>query len=201
MVSTLRRYPLRLFTTSDFRTLTGVSSSAATQALRRLLARELVLKIKRGLWSSRLGPDIDPFEAVPFLAAPWPSYVSLYSALSQHGIVAEIPHVIFGVTSGPPFKRQTPVGNFSLHHLPPHLIWGYETRKEGAATYLMAEPEKAFLDLVYLALTPRSPLQLPHKRSRRWNLDVIKLTEYCRRFNFPPLQPALQKLGACRQSR
>jgi len=194
-IEILHRHRLRVFTTGDFRTLTGASSTAATQTLRRLAARQLVLRLKRGIWINRL-TDTHPFEAVPFLTAPWPSYISLHSALSQYGIVAEIPHVIFGVTSGPPAKYKTAIGDFSLHHLPSHLMWGYETRREGEATYLIAEPEKAFLDLVYLALIPRSPLRLPRTRERRWDLDTVKLKKYAARYRFRPLLSAIKKLGA-----
>lgn len=194
IISVLHRHRLRIFTTADFRTLTNLSATAATQTLRRLAARQLVLRIKRGVWVNGLA-GAHAFEAVPFLTAPWPAYVSLHSALSHADIVAEIPHVIYGVTSGPPAKYHTAMGDYSLHHLPSHLMWGFTTRQEGAATYLIAEPEKAFLDLVYLALIPRSPLQMPHKRSRRWNLDAAKLKTDAARFQFPALAPALRELG------
>lgn len=195
LVGILNRHDLRVFTTSDFRTLTGLAPSAATQALRRLAARQLLLRIKRGAWVNRLASSFNTFEAVPYLASPWPSYVSLHSALSQYGVVAEIPHVVYGVTSGPPAKYRTAIGDFSLHHLPSHLIWGYETRREGPSVYLVAEPEKAFLDLVYLALIPRSPLRMPHKRGRRWDLDITKLKRYARRFQFRPLSEVLPRIG------
>jgi hypothetical protein len=51
----------------------------------------------------------------------------------------------------------------------------------------MAEPEKAFLDLCYLALTIRSPLGFPRRRGRRWELDGAKVLQYAKRFAFPPL--------------
>lgn len=193
LVGLLHRHDLRIFTTADFQTLTGAAPSAATQALRRLAARGLVLRIKRGVWVNRF-IDCHAFEAVPFLTAPWPAYVSLYSALSHGGIVAEIPHVIYGVTAGPPAKYRTGIGDFALHHLPSRLIWGYATRQEGAATYLIAEPEKAFLDLVYLSLIPRSPLRVPHKRSHRWNLDAATLKKYAVRFHFSPLRKAVHRM-------
>lgn len=193
IISLMHRHRLRIFTTADFRTLTHLSATAATQTLRRLAARQLVLRIKRGVWVNGLA-GVHAFEAVPFLTAPWPAYVSLHSALSHAGIVAEIPHVIYGVTSGPPAKYHTAIGDYSLHHLPAHLLWGFTTRQEGAAIYLIAEPEKAFLDLVYLALMPRSPLQMPHKRSRRWNLDAATLKQYAARFQFPALEQKVKSI-------
>lgn len=193
LIRILHDHRLRTFTTGDFQTLTRLSSVAAAQALRRLAGRKLVLKMKRGLWVNQLA-NIHVFEVVPYLTLPWLSYVSLYSALSQYGIVAEVPHVIYAVTCGPPSKYKTAVGDFFFHHLPNHLMWGYEVRKEGESTYVIAEPEKAFLDLVYLALIPRSLLRLPTKRERRWKLDTTKLKKYVRRFQFQPMLLALKKL-------
>lgn len=192
IINMLRQHNLRVFTTADLITLTGLKNAAATQALLRLSSQDIVVRIKRGVWVNRLASDVNPYEAVPFLRAPWPSYVSLHSALADHGVVEEIPHVIYAVTSTMPGKYSTPIGEFRFHHLPRHLIWGFEVRQAGSGQYPMADREKAFLDLVYLALTPRSPLQLPHKRGRAWELDRAKLTAYAKRFRYAPLESWLK---------
>ena len=72
-------------------------------------------------------------------------------------------------------------------------MWGSETKQSGNGTYLNADREKAFLDLAYLGLTRRSPLELPHKRGRVWELDRARLTSYARRFEFPALESWLKK--------
>lgn len=195
LLKLLARHGLRLFTTADLLTLSGLAPSAATQALRRLAAQELITRVKRGLWMSRLITDINPYEAVSYLRAPWPAYVSLYSALSDYGVVEEVPHVIYAVSAGPPKRYRTSMGDFHFHHLPEHLIWGYEVKPLRQGSYCIAEPEKAFLDLVYLALTPRAPLELPHPRGKRWRLDRDKLRIYARRFKFPPLLAYLRSGG------
>jgi hypothetical protein len=136
---------------------------------------------------SRLPSDFNPYEAVPQLCAPWPAYVSLYSALSDHGLVAEVPRLAYAVSAGRPARLSTPIGAFRIHHLPARLMWGYEMSASGSGAYPMADPEKAFLDTVYLALIPRSRIRLPHKRASRWRLDGRKLKAYARRFSFEPL--------------
>ena len=118
--------------------------------------------------------------------------MSLHSALADYGVVEEIPHVIYAVTATMPKKYSTAIGEFRFHHLPERLIWGFEIRLTVSGSYPMAEREKAFLDLVYLALTPRSPLRLPHKRGRSWQLDRDKLTVYAKRFNYLPFQSWLK---------
>lgn len=194
-VRILREHSLRVFTTADFITLTGLSNVSATKTLMRLAAQNLVVRIKRGVWINRLAADLNPYEAVPFLRAPWPAYVSLHSALADYGVVDEIPHVVYAVTATMPRKYSTAIGEFRFHHLPQRLIWGFEMRQTGSGCYPMAEREKAFLDLVYLALTPRSPLRPPHKRGRIWELDKTKLTVYAKRFGYSPLESWLKANG------
>src|SRR5437879_6411105 len=160
---------------------------AATHALRRLANDGILVYLKRGVWANQLFEDLDPLEAIPHLTAPWASYVSLYSALSRQGIIEEVPQASYGVTAGRPQKLTTPLGTFHIHHLPGHLIWGFNREPVGHAVLFMAEPEKALLDLAYLGLIPRSPLGLPYKRDRRWRLDPDKLAKYAKRFHYPPL--------------
>ena len=192
IIGIIREHNLRIFTTADFITLSGLKDANATQSLLRLAARNLIVRIKRGVWVNKLVSDLNPYEAVPFLRAPWPAYVSLHSALADYGVVEEIPHIVYAVTSTMPRKYPTPIGEFRFHHLPRRLIWGFEIRQTAAGQYPMAQREKAFLDLVYLALTPRSPLRPPHKRGRRWDLDKVKLTAYARRFEYKPLESWLK---------
>ncbi|MEK7474885.1 MAG: type IV toxin-antitoxin system AbiEi family antitoxin domain-containing protein [Candidatus Coatesbacteria bacterium] len=187
IVSLLNQHRLRFFTTTDAANLSGLSPASASQALRRMAATGLVARLRQGVWQNRLAAGINPFEAVPFLRYPWPAYVSLYSALSEHGIIEEIPQVVYAVSPGRPGTFRTPSGVFHLHHLPTRLIWGFTVRHVGAASYPMAEPEKAFLDLCYLALTIRSPLGFPRRRGRRWELDGAKVLQYAKRFAFHPL--------------
>lgn len=192
IIGMLRKHNLRVFTTADIITLSGLTDVAASQHLLRLASQNLIVRIKRGIWVNKLAADLNPYEAVPFLRAPWPAYVSLHSALADYGVVQEIPHVIYAVTSTMPRRYSTPIGEFKFHHLPERLIWGFEVRQTGLGYYPLADREKAFLDLIYLALTPRSPLQLPHKRGRTWELDKEKLTLYAKRFGYAPLESWLK---------
>lgn len=195
LLQLIRKHGLRVFTTADMLTLTAMAPAAATQALVRLAEQDLIVRIKRGVWVSRLSPDFHPYEAVPHLVAPWPAYVSLYSALADYGVVEEVPQVVYAVSPANPRRCRTPVGDFHIHHLPQRLIWGYEMRRMGHGSYPMAEPEKAFLDQVYLALVPRSPIGFPHKRNRRWKLDARRLKKYAARFRSHALTEWLTSQG------
>lgn len=191
----LQRHHLRWFTTADLRTLAGMTPSATAQALRRLAAQELVVRFRRGLWALAPTDGLSLYEAVPYLAAPWPAYVSLYSALADAGVVEEIPHVVYAVTAGRPMRLDTALGPVHLHHLPARFLWGYQTQTIGQARYPIADSEKAFLDLLYLSLVPRTGLRPPPRRHRRWPLDPARLRRYAARFRYPPLIRALRTLG------
>ena len=193
LLKLIQRHGLRVFTSADIITLTGLTPVAATKALARLAGQDLVGRIKKGVWVSKLSADLNPYEAVPYLRAPWPAYVSLYSALADYGVVEEIPQVVYAVSPAIPKRYRTSIGEFSIHHLPERLIWGYQVKRQGQASYPIAEPEKAFLDLVYLALSRRSPLELPRKRERKWDLDKEKLKRCAARFKFEPLTRWLKK--------
>jgi predicted transcriptional regulator of viral defense system len=195
LVTLIHTHRLRVFTTSDILALTRMAPAAATHALARLAQQGLLIRIKRGVWVSRLPLGPSPYEAVPYLAAPWPAYVSLHSALADYGVVEEIPHVVFVVCPARPRRYRTALGEFHIHHLPERLMWGYEIKRVDGGGYPMATPEKAFLDLVYLALTPRSSLQLPYRRARRWTWDRVTLGRAAKRFHSHRLTSWLKEEG------
>jgi predicted transcriptional regulator of viral defense system len=79
-----------------------------------------------------------------------PSYISLEKALKFYGF---IPEEIFQITSVSARKTAnflTPVGDFSYRHIKPSLFFGYKLLEFGKQKILMAEPEKAVLDYLYL---------------------------------------------------
>lgn len=184
---------LRFFRTSDILTLTGLKASATTQALQRLAGKGLLTQLKRGVWANRLADPLDPAEAVQHITFPSPSYISLYTALSRQGAIDDVPRAVYAVTTGRPTRLHTPLADFHIHHLPARLFWGFQQSHSSGGTFPMAEKEKAFLDLTYLGLTPRSPLGVPYSRRKKWDMDPDKIRRYAARFDFPPLTKHLHK--------
>jgi len=80
-----------------------------------------------------------------------PSYISLESALKFHNL---IPEEIFQITSVGTKKTSsftTPIGNFNYHRIKPSLFFGYVLMETAPnLKILLAEPEKAILDYLYL---------------------------------------------------
>ncbi len=170
--------------TNEVASVLGLSNVAASQTLRRLAATGLIRPLRHGLFWLRPTP-IDPWVALTSLAAPYPAYASLYSALFLRGVLSQIPATHYAVTLGRTQQITTTVGAFSLHQLAPGLFGGFETLASGAR---LATTEKALFDLAYLASTrsklfARPPeLELPRRLNRseldRW---VSKIADPRRR--------------------
>lgn len=80
-----------------------------------------------------------------------PSYISLHTALSFYGIIPEAVVEITSVTTQKTCRYENAFGQFSYQTIKPRLFWGFEpkTMRDGKQ-YMMATPEKAIIDLLYL---------------------------------------------------
>jgi len=177
----LRESGLRAFTTSDFRNLTRLPASAATQALRRMAAARHVCSLKRGVWALTGAGGPRPEEAVGLLADPFPAYVSLESALHAHGVVPQIPAAIHVVTAGRAARYRTPLGEFRFHHLDGRLFGSPEDHPPIRDGVALATAEKAILDTLHLRYRLGGrPYVGDWDLSR---LDVVRLRRSAARFS------------------
>lgn len=166
--STLARTGLRAFRTSEVAALLQVTPSAAAQLLRRMGKAGLVQPFMKGVvWLGR--EPIDAWAALEWVAAPYPAYASLYSALYLRGALSQLPAVHYAVTLGRAHRIKTAAGTYSLHRVAPPLFGGFEILESGAK---LATVEKALFDLAYLSATrarlfARPPeLELPRALDR-----------------------------------
>lgn len=136
------------FETRDISALLRVTPANASALLSRLATRSFVRRLARGRWSIGANPNRE--QLAEQVAAPSPAYVSLQSALFRHGLIEQVPDVLYAVTLGRARRVQTPAGTVSLHRMPPALFGGYEITDDGAK---VATAEKALFDLLYLSPT------------------------------------------------
>lgn len=181
-----------VFTTREFSALANISMTFASQMLRRLAAKGRITRIYQGLWADTQNPLFNAYKVTPFLTRPHPAAVSLLSALHLHGMVEQIPQVIYVVSTAPTRKVKTPVGDFSIHQIAPDFFTGYDYyRQEGG--FLIASPEKALVDCLYLSarkgrrFIAMPELTLPKGFRRRTALSYIK------RIPYKNLRTAVQK--------
>jgi len=143
--SGLRELGRPLLSTGEAAAAWRVPLPTAARRLRTLLDSGLIRRVRRGLWA--LDSDLDPFAVGPYLTAPHPAYVSLWSALARHGMIEQVPRSISLASLDRARRIPTAFGVYEVHQLVPELFRGY--REEAPGVYL-AGAEKALFDLVYV---------------------------------------------------
>lgn len=145
-----------IFQTKDIAAYLNLKNATASKVLARLANSGLINRLRPGLWG--ISDKIDPLMLPEYLSAPFPSYVSLQTALYYHGIISQIPSQIYAVSLARTKKYTTELGTISLHHVQPNFFFGYETI--GKYWIKIATPEKALIDFFYLQ---RAKTKLFHK--------------------------------------
>ncbi|MGB9613595.1 MAG: type IV toxin-antitoxin system AbiEi family antitoxin domain-containing protein [Candidatus Margulisiibacteriota bacterium] len=104
-----------------------------------------ITKLKNGVYLFNEDADrIRPEDIALYLYAP--SYISLEKALSIYGIIPEMVYSITSVTPKVTRRFKNKFGNFVYRHVKPLLFFGYHENQG----ILLADPEKALLDYLYL---------------------------------------------------
>lgn len=133
--------------TSDAAACLKISPAYASKILGRLAQAGLWIQLARNRWA--LAGQIDPLLIPEFLAAPFPTYISLQTALYYHGMISQIPSVIYAVSLARTHTYTTSLGTISIHHISPDFFFGFGSF--GKSQVKMASPEKALLDIFYLS--------------------------------------------------
>lgn len=94
------------FHTKDVAAALGVTGTNANKLVTRLAAGGFVIRLARGKWM--LARERNKMLVPEELTAPYPAYISLQSALYHHGIVSQIPTVIYAVSLARTRRYATP---------------------------------------------------------------------------------------------
>lgn len=138
-----------VFSTREIAQMTGASVGSVTQSLRRLEKQGVIKKIIQGVWGFVEDKRFSPFLVIPYLNQNHRSYLSFISALHVYDAISQIPQVITVASTAHTKVFRTSVGAFHVHQISPDFFDGFDWHKTG--DYLMATPEKAFVDCLYLA--------------------------------------------------
>ena len=153
--------------------LFGVSYASTNPILHRLTKAGILTKLKRDCYVLTDRAQESTKKIANELVKP--SYVSLWTALSDAGATTQVPRVVQSVTP----KRSCTIENaalpaFQYIHLPEKLFFGFAPDAEGV---FRAEPEKALLDLLYVQRGKMDAGSIRQKTLRRSTLE-----EYARAF-------------------
>jgi len=117
-----------------------------------------LVRLKNGIYAFSREKEKLRGEGIAFLLYQ-PSYLSLESALSWYGFIPEIVYAYTSVTARITRTFENACGRFIYRHMKSELFWGYAEMKTEYGPYLLAEPEKALLDYIYLNLEILEPLK------------------------------------------
>ena len=140
-----------IFTTREYANQVGLSMSAGAKRLARLSLRKLLVRVTKGVWANTGHPYFHPLSSVPHLLGKEQGYVSFLSALHLHGVISQIPKTIQIATTGRARTLDAPVGDYEFFQIKPELMQQGTTWSYTHLPYLIATPEKALLDTLYLS--------------------------------------------------
>lgn len=140
-----------------------------------------LIKLKNGIYAISEKSESLANEYIAFNLYQ-PSYVSLEWALSKYGLIPEMVYNITSITTKTSRSFKNKFGIFIFKRIRKELFFGYNKINKDGQVYLMAEPEKALFDYIYLN-SPRIKNQ-DDIRELRLNeaalkeLDKKKLKQY-----------------------
>ena len=136
---------LSLFDLKTLNDILGVKKeSTSFGVINRLIKSKVLVKIEKNKYLLQNG-KADDFSLANFLYSP--SYISFETALNIYGILSQFPYEITSCTSRKTKQKTYEEKLFSYTHIKKELFWGYEKKEN----FLIALPEKALLDQLYLA--------------------------------------------------
>ena len=138
-----------VFGTRELSAVSGKSPSTVSQGLAFLRGQGLVVKVAHGVWAAG-GSMPSPYALISHILPKQRAYVSFTSALHLHGIIEQIPQSVTLASVAHSGEIKTGAGMFTVHRLSPSFFRGFNWR-EAAGGFLLAEPEKALIDCLYIS--------------------------------------------------
>ncbi len=137
--------------------------------------------------SGALKSETDLFVAANRIYSP--SFISLHTALEFYGLIPETVLTITSVSTRKTRNINSSSGRFLYRSVKPEFYFGYKVVSQGGSTFLIAEPERALVDLLYLRKDLSDAGELAELRIDRDNfrkLDTDKLQEMAAGFSRDP---------------
>lgn len=180
---------LRIFRPRDLQVIFGVNRRAVEGFLHYNTKKGIFEKLRPGLYALVRKRPTDFYLANRIYA---PSYVSLDTALSYHGLIPESVYSVISVT--PKSTREFEVGgrSFSYRQIKKAAYTGYRPTEVLGETVNLATPEKALADFLYFVyLGKRSP----NDRLDWTRVNWSDLEKYVKLFGKKGLAVLTRKMG------
>lgn len=145
------KLPYDWFGEAELHQVLGGSPNRRYSWVKRALAAQHLIRLRRGLYSfspEHCRSSLNLYAIAHRIYSP--SYISLESAMSFHNLIPEAVYTQTNVSFHRSRDFETPVGRFSYIQSSKFSLWGVERLEIENIPVLMASPEKAILDYVYL---------------------------------------------------
>lgn len=154
-----------------------------------------LVRVRKGLYAlarPHRKTEPDPFVVSNRLVMP--SYVSLESALHFHEIIPDVVQGVTAVTTGRVAEYETPLGRYMFHHVLKDRFWGAElVSVSHGQDALVASPEKALIDLLYLTPGSDHPAYIEELRLQNGSrIDRDLMGEMVARFGSRKVERAVR---------
>ena len=163
--------------------------------------RNKLIRLRQGFYTF---PTVTEHGDAPFYFANKiyaPSYISLESGLSFHGIIPEGVIQITSVTARKTKIFQNNLGSYIYRSIKPDLMFGYTIQQSTLShrgSIMMASPEKALLDYLYLNPHYDSKQDMLELRFdsdfMHAELNIEVLDEYLEKFQSKILEVRVRRL-------
>jgi len=177
----IRKKNIKLFTPLDIQRFLGRSNIAVRFLVHRLKKQGHIQRVKRGLYKLTDEQISELYLANKIYE---PSYISLELALSYHRVIPETVYEITSITPKTTRRFETLGKVFSYRRLKKAAFTGYMAAKQGGMSYLIADPEKAFVDLSYFRMLDGLK---PVSRFDKERINPAKALRYAALFGNPKL--------------
>lgn len=186
----LQKAGLKLFSVLDYQRILGVKNySSARSNISRYLKLGIMQKACKGLYFLA---DNSPHEFEIANKAYQPSYISFETAMSFYGIIPETIYEVMSATLRT--TRTFNVNNiqYSYSKIKKNCFNGYKPIKIKNATILIAEPEKALVDYLYLVALGKR--RLAYERIDLSKIKKTKLLSYAKQFEKKKIKEIINNL-------
>lgn len=164
----------KFFTLQQLSDVLNIKKSSLFKIIQKLLAANILTKIEKNKYFLT-DSQISDFALANYLYQP--SYISLESALNFYGILSQFPYEITSITTKKPKEKIFENQIFTYRKLKKELYFGYQKIED----YLIAYPEKALLDQLYLYAKGLKSINLDEYKLD--SLNVSRIRKYLR--NYP----------------
>lgn len=179
-IKALERLDRPFYTISDLEKITGQTRDSLYVKLNRFIKSGILERMGKGIYRAFITPsNIEKAASSLYI----PNYLSFESALSRYGILTLVPYTLTFATTRKTRKFTIEGREIEFRQIKKSLFLGYQM--EGGI--YIAEPEKAFIDLVYLASRGKSSLDLDEIDVKKLSLSKLKVLsekfpEYTKRY-------------------